>query len=573
MTGETTVYKPGSLVRARGRTWVIQPESGEKLLVIRPLGGRLEETAAVYLPLGFDAGLELTEFPLPGPEDLGNLAHGRILFDAARLSLRETCGPFRCFGKLAFRPRAYQLVPLVMALRQADPIRLLIADDVGIGKTIEALLIVKELLERGEVKRFVILSPPHLCEQWQEELSGKLGIEGVIIRSSTFRSLDSRVPDNRSVFEYYPWQIVSVDFIKGEKWRRTFVAHCPELIILDEAHTCAKPAGAHESQQLRYALVSSLVKETKRHLVMLTATPHSGKDAEFGSLLGLLDPVYETWDLAAVNEKQRKELAARFVQRRRANIERWMGEDTPFPNRPKTSEVPYTLSPNYRAVFEGVLSFAKELTTQAGMDSRRQRLRYWTALALLRGVMSSPDSGMEMLKRRLEGAALLEDEAKSAYGDNEHPVFEAEEEMGNDWTQSSLIEEARLGKSESARLKTIITSMEKLGELEKDRKAIAAAGVIKKWLAAGYKPVVFCRFIATADYLADRLKVLLGQGVFIQSVTSEYPDDERRTRVDEFQGLRQARARRHRLPLRRHQPPGYLHGGPPLRPPLESQPP
>ena len=206
---------------------MIQPESGRSSWSSGRSVGDWKRPRPCTCPWASMPALSSPEFPLPGPEDLGNLAHGRILFDAARLSLRETCGPFRCFGKLAFRPRAYQLVPLVMALRQADPIRLLIADDVGIGKTIEALLIVKELLERGAVKRFVILSPPHLCEQWQEELSGKLGIEGVIIRSSTFRSLDSRVPDNRSVFEYYPWQIVSVDFIKGEKWRRTFVRIAP----------------------------------------------------------------------------------------------------------------------------------------------------------------------------------------------------------------------------------------------------------------------------------------------------------------------------------------------------------
>ena len=100
MSTEGLTFTPGSLVRVRGRTCVVQSESDDELLVVRPLGGKEEETQAIYLPLGFDAGLERTEFPLPGPGDLGNLANGRILFDAARLSLRETCGPFRCFGKL-----------------------------------------------------------------------------------------------------------------------------------------------------------------------------------------------------------------------------------------------------------------------------------------------------------------------------------------------------------------------------------------------------------------------------------------------------------------------------------------
>jgi SNF2 family DNA or RNA helicase len=93
------------------------------------------------------------------------------LFDAARLSFRNASGPFRCMGKLSFRPRSYQIVPLVMALKQ-DVVRLLIADDVGVGKTVEALIILKEMMERGEVNRFAVICLPHLCEQWQQELKG-----------------------------------------------------------------------------------------------------------------------------------------------------------------------------------------------------------------------------------------------------------------------------------------------------------------------------------------------------------------------------------------------------------------
>ncbi|MBP7096321.1 MAG: DEAD/DEAH box helicase, partial [Spirochaetia bacterium] len=310
------VFKPGSLVRVRGRTCVVQPESAADLLVARPLGGRVEETLAVYLPLGFDAGLERTEFPLPDESELGSLAHGRILFDAARLSLRETCGPFRCFGKLAFRPRAYQLVPLVMALRQSGAVRLMIADDVGIGKTVEALLVAKELVERSEIRRFAVLCPPHLCDQWAEELGDKFGIEAVVVRSATAGALDRAVPDNRSIWEYYPYTVVSIDYAKVESRWRTFVAQAPELVIVDEVHTCARPDGAQEAQQQRHALVANLARDAARHMVYLTATPHSGKDAEFQSLLGLLDPEFAGWDLATVGEKERRRLAAAFIQRR-----------------------------------------------------------------------------------------------------------------------------------------------------------------------------------------------------------------------------------------------------------------
>jgi len=111
--------------------------------------------------------LEEAVFPLPNPISVKDHAAALLLMDAARLLLRSAAGPFRCLGRLSLRPRPYQIVPLLMALK-LETLRLLIADDVGIGKTIEAGLIARELLDRGEVKRIAVLCPPHLCDQWQQ---------------------------------------------------------------------------------------------------------------------------------------------------------------------------------------------------------------------------------------------------------------------------------------------------------------------------------------------------------------------------------------------------------------------
>jgi superfamily II DNA or RNA helicase len=531
MSDAVTRYKPGSLVRVRGRTCVVQPESRDELIVVRPLGGREEEMQAIYLPLGFDAGLERTEFPLPCADDLGNLVHGRILFDAARLSLRETCGPFRCFGKLGFRPRAYQLVPLVMALRQEGAIRLMIADDVGIGKTIEGLLVVKEMLDRAEARRFAVICPPHLCDQWAEELKSKFGIEAVVVRSSTAGALDRGVPDNRSIWQYYPWLVVSIDYVKSENRWRTFVDQAPELVVIDEAHGCARPEGAQTAQQQRHNVIAALAADRSRHMLFLTATPHSGKDAEFQSLLGFLNPEFESWDLATVGSQERKKLASAFVQRRRQNIESWRNEDTPFPKRPPTSEEAYSLSEKYRELFNGVFAFAKELTTAPGSDARGKRLRYWTALALLRGVMSSPASARMMLKHRLG-----EDEGEPDTADGENPVLLAEDEVGNDTPQASLLQGSRLDKAEEKKLRDLVALADAIreGDGNDDIKTLVAEGIIKKWISQGYRPIVFCRYIATADYVADRLKEQLGASVDVRSVTSEYPDEERRRLIEEM---------------------------------------
>ncbi len=147
----------GSLVKARGREWVVLPESKDDLLVLRPLGGTDDEVTGILTPL---ERVEPATFQLPDPAKLGDARSCRLLRDAVRLGFRASAGPFRSFGRIAVEPRPYQLVPLLMALK-LDPVRILIADDVGIGKTVEAALIARELLDRGEADRLAVLCPPH----------------------------------------------------------------------------------------------------------------------------------------------------------------------------------------------------------------------------------------------------------------------------------------------------------------------------------------------------------------------------------------------------------------------------
>jgi hypothetical protein len=193
-------YTPGTLVTLRGREWVVQPSSEEDVLLVKPLGGSEDEVTGIYLPLLRDEEkVEITTFPRPQISDLSDFESAKILYDACRLAFRNACGPFRCVGKLSFRPRSYQVVPLVLVLKQ-DIVRLLIADDVGIGKTIEALIILKELIERGDIRKFAVICLPHLCDQWKMELKDKLDIDAEVIRSSTAASLDRKMTDDRSIF-------------------------------------------------------------------------------------------------------------------------------------------------------------------------------------------------------------------------------------------------------------------------------------------------------------------------------------------------------------------------------------
>ena len=156
-------FAPGSLVRARGREWIVLPGASHDELHLRPLSGSEEDAAVLCPALEFDRVVPAT-FPPPVGRLRASQETALLLRDALLMSLRRGAGPFRSFGNLAFEPRTYQLVPLLMALK-LYVVRLLIADDVGIGKTIEAGMIARELLDRGEIRRFAVLCPPHLVEQ------------------------------------------------------------------------------------------------------------------------------------------------------------------------------------------------------------------------------------------------------------------------------------------------------------------------------------------------------------------------------------------------------------------------
>ena len=532
-------FKAGSLVRVRNRDWVVLPSPDEKLVLLKPLGGSEEEITGIYLPLTFEEDtIQSTTFSLPTSEDLGDISSARLLYNGVRLSFRNGAGPFRSLAKLSFRPRSYQMVPLIMALRQSSALRLLIADDVGVGKTIEALLILKELLERREINRFAIIALPHLCEQWQDELKDKFGIDAVIIRSNTQARLDREIQGDTSIYEYYPYQVISVDYIKSDQRRQVFIQECPELVIVDEAHTCTKPAGVHIAQQQRHHLIHDLAQKPNQLLLLLTATPHSGKPEQFSSLLGLLNTEYAALDLPSASKAQREELAEHYVQRRRADVLKWMGEDTPFPKR-DAGEYQYDLSKKYAEFYDDVLEFTLGLIKGVDHKIGKSRYRYWSALALLRGVMSSPAAGLEMINKKIDGKKeVIADDIEGSTGFVTNPLMDEEYGAEKDFTPTGVINKAEWTSFENKRLSELAGQLQGLHGLTYDHKALQTVEIIKQWLKEGFNPVIFCRFIATANYLGDVLKgelVKTHPDINLQVITSEDPDEVRKSRIDEME--------------------------------------
>lgn len=510
----SAAWSPGSLVRARGREWIVLAGGTADAIRVRPLSGSEEDRTIIHVGLETEPVVDAT-FPPPTAGQKAGHDAANLLRDALQLSLRRGAGPFRGFGQIAVQPRAYQLVPLLMALK-LDPVRLLVADDVGVGKTIEAALIARELLDRGDIERMTVLCPPHLVDQWVTELEARFHIRAVPVTAGSAARLERSLPPSESIFSAHPHTVVSLDYIKSERRRDDFLRACPDFVIVDEAHTCAATGqGRHK----RYELLAGLAEKKTRHMVLLTATPHSGDDAAFHRLLGLLDRGFLALADAEGDTRAalRERLSNHFVQRRRPDIDEWK-EGRLFPKR-ETKELTYRLSGAWEKLFHAVLDYCAGVVQAAEGDAKRTRLDFFGTLALMRCVASSPAAAAQALRTRahLEGAEgddLFEDRVFDGTGDA----------LPDDDVEPPLA-------GEDPALAKLIAEAEKLSSQSGDPKLKLLADHVAELVNEGFSPVVFCRYIATAHYLGRHLEGrLVGVGVGV--VTGELTAEERRERVD-----------------------------------------
>lgn len=518
------VFSPGDMVRVRGREWIVLPSPAPELLNIRPLSGT-DDDSQLIVPALEAVPVSAATFEAPTAERLDNQDGARLLADALRLSLRRGAGPFRSAAHLGVEPRAYQLVPLMMALKQPVA-RLLIADDVGVGKTIEAGMILREWLDRGMVDRFTVLCPPHLVDQWVSELSEKFDIDAVAVTAARARGLERGLPTSQSLFEAYPYTVVSLDYIKADSRRDDFSRACPGFVIVDEAHACV---GTERGKHQRFELLTRLSKDLDRHMLLLTATPHSGDVIAYDRLLGLVHPDLaggpESGD-ANARERYARRLAQHFVQRRRPDIQDGWDEQRAFAQH-ETKEAPFSLSGDFATLQEAVLDYCLSVTEQAGSDQRHRRLAFWGTLALMRCVGSSPAAAVSALRNRLGGVG--EEEAI------EPAVFDAEDGVFND----SDIEPATAieNSEEASSLTQLIELAQSLDERrDQDPKVKRLLAELRPIIKEGGRPVIFCRFIATAEALGETLRAAFPK-VEVAVVTGSLAPDERRKRVDSLEAF------------------------------------
>jgi superfamily II DNA or RNA helicase len=513
----SATWGPGSLVLARGREWIVMAGSDAEVLRVRPVTGSEDDQTLIHLGLETEPVSD-ANFPPPRLDQQGSQDAALLLRDALLLSLRRGAGPFRSFGQISVEPRAYQLVPLLMALKQ-DTVRLLIADDVGVGKTIEGALIARELLDRGEIDRTAVLCPPHLVDQWVRELDVHFHIHAVGVTAANAKRLENGIPPGESIFTAFHHTVVSLDYIKSEARRHFFLQTCPDFVIVDEAHTCASTGqGRHQ----RHELLRALADSPSRHMVLLTATPHSGDEEAFFRLLGLLDRDFANLAAATGDDRVRlrDRLSQHFVQRRRPDISEWQ-EGKLFARR-ETKELTYRLTGAWERFFSSVLDYCADVVGRAGPDERRQRLNFWGTLALMRCVASSPAAARQALRSRagLDVESLDEESLSDRLFDGTSDSL-----PDDDVEPPAAADDPALAK--------LIDQAEHLAGQAGDPKLKLLTEHLGKLLADGFNPIVFCRYIATAHYLGDHLKSRFDKAK-VEVITGALPSEEREAKVEEF---------------------------------------
>ncbi|MCX4239714.1 DEAD/DEAH box helicase [Paraliomyxa miuraensis] len=285
------VLLPGTPVRARGLTWEIvhAEQAGEQLryrlrCTQGDLRGREIDLLSPFEQV--DAIVTALDPKRAGPLQEWLLYHRAFLLEQALgPSALQAVQP----GRLDIAP--YQIVPVMRVLSLSRP-RLLLADGVGLGKTVEAGLIIAELIARRRAHRVLIVSPAGpLLVQWQSEMRQRFGLRFEAIGDwSTLQEKRRQLVLGANPFDHMSLCLLSIDFAKQDKIMLDLERASWDLVIIDEAHHCVSLGGAGDREDSRRRRLAELLARQSDGLLLLTATPHDGYDEHFASLLELLDP-------------------------------------------------------------------------------------------------------------------------------------------------------------------------------------------------------------------------------------------------------------------------------------------
>ncbi|MBC6436886.1 MAG: DUF3883 domain-containing protein [Rhodobacteraceae bacterium] len=403
----------------------------------------------------------------------------RLATEAHRISLAHQFDPYLALHTSLVRPLPHQITAVYDRMLPCQPLRFLLADDPGAGKTIMAGLLIRELMVRGDVARCLIIAPGGLVEQWQDELAEKFALSFDLLTRDLAADAGAGNP-----FDTHNRLIARLDGLSRNAalQDRLFRAAEWDLIIVDEAHRMsAQCFGAEVKRTKRYQLGERLGQHT-RHLLLMSATPHNGKEAEFQLFMALLDA-----DRFGGGGGAGPPVAVPGDMMRRLTKEELVNFDgTPlFPER-RAYTVHYKLSEHEAALYAAVTTYVREEMNrvQRFAADGRTRANVGFALQILqRRLASSPAAIYNSLRRRRERIEAALNAARTggqgALAAPDNTLFP--EDADDEWEEQEGLDQAVSGATCAKSIAQLGMELETLKQLEKQARAVLTSGRDTKW--------------------------------------------------------------------------------------------
>jgi superfamily II DNA or RNA helicase len=481
----------------------------------------------------------------------------RLASEAQRIRLAHLFDPYLAVHSSRIEPLPHQITAVYGEMLPRHPLRFLLADDPGAGKTIMAGLLIKELLIRGDLERCLIIAPGNLVEQWQDELKEKFDLHFDIVSRE---QIETSVTGNPFVERNRLLMRLDMAARSETLQAKLQAASDWDLIICDEAHRMAASLFGNEVKYTKRYKLGQLAGGRARHFLLMSATPHNGNDADFQLFMGLLDA--DRFE-GRPREGARKEDVSDLIRRLTKEELRKFDGAPLFPER-KAYTIQYQLSDLeaqlYAAVTEYVRNEMRNLNNLAGDDKRRNNVGF--ALQILqRRLASSPAAIYHSLRRRRERLeARLADERNLARGgklqrqDQLPSLFDDDEDRDLDEAGGVELEQAEQEIADRATAAQTIPELEAelviLRDLEKLADLLRKSGEDAKWRQLGEildqppmideasgrrrKLLIFTEPRDTLEYLADKIRQRIGKSESVAVIHGGVPRDARKANIAAF---------------------------------------
>ena len=474
-----------------------------------------------------------------------------LVSEAYRIHLGHLFDTVLAVHTSLIEPLPHQITAVYEEMLSRQPLRFLLADDPGAGKTIMAGLLIRELIVRGDVRRCLICAPGNLTEQWQDELGSKFQLDFRIVTRDLIEASRSGNP-----FAENDRLIVRLDQIsRNEEIQGRLAQTNWDLVVCDEAHKMSATYFGNKLEETKRHKLGKLLGQLTRHLLLMTATPHNGKDDDFDLFMKLLDPDrFEGRARAGARRSDVDDLMRRMIKERLLTFE---GKRL-FPERLATS-VNYDLSPEELDLYESVTEYVRnEFNRIDELEHGGRKSAIGFALTILqRRLASSPAAIYHSLRRRREKleTRLNEEQVHSevvlqatapSYDINLDEDLEDAPDSEVEAIEAELVDHATAAKT----VAQLADEIETLRRLERQARQVRDSGMDSKWLqmlsllqdtpemknadGSARKLVIFTEHRDTLDYLTDRLNTVIGRPEAVVTIHGGTRREDRRKIEEDF---------------------------------------